>query len=781
MRDQLGYADALKLLGSDDSKALDVIGGLLGGVIVGSTVVTGQLGLLELLGARDELVKQSKKLLSKLGQRVRGASGEGRTKLLVAAHAVVAINAYFMTLRYSKPVIDFTRLELSRAEQLALASAQSQERERSLVEQLINASVPLPTPQRPYELTVADMKQWYGQVSGRLLIFVKGLSVWDTLDETKRSKYAELLLGEIPERASRRYEDDFRRLAVDCPEFAMWIYLTDSASSRAMIEKFGTSLNAGFAGLRLFMESREPANRSYAWPEDLARAYQALLNTPIADTSEGEAQLTVPSLGAAYLNPRFRVAEYHDGVRPAEERWWASVAVHDDVQWFLSGYLTSPAATEVPLVILGQPGAGKSLLTKVLAASLPPATYLPVRVELRHVAADASLQIQIEQALHNATREQMRWADLVRAAGDALPLVMLDGFDELLQATGVSQADFLERVQDFQAVEAANGRRVAVIVTSRTVVADRMRFPEGTAMVKLEPFNDAQMERWLTIWNDANAEYFQRANLEPLSLSAVIANRDLAEQPLLLLMLSFYDAEGNALQQHSDKLGRADLYDRLLTKFVDREVRKLYLRLDQAARNDQVAKSLQQLSVVAFAMFNRGRKTVAENQLNDDLSKLLPQDYSSQVTTDRFNVPLTAAQLEVGRFFFIHESRAEVGSVRKNEYEFLHATFGEYLVARLVSQALDRMIKVDAADNTGLGLGSPTRLIDEDLWTLLSFTPLTDGSQTAGFLAELITQLDNTQLTGLRRILAALFRTSLSLDPPAEFGRWLGGISGRLI
>jgi hypothetical protein len=54
-------------------------------------------------------------------------------------------------------------------------------------------------------------------------------------------------------------------------------------------------------------------------------------------------------------------------------------------------------------------------------------------------------------------------------------MVMLDGFDELLQATGVSQSDYLEKVAEFQRREADQGRPVAALVTSRTAVADRAR------------------------------------------------------------------------------------------------------------------------------------------------------------------------------------------------------------------------------------------------------------------------------------------------------------------
>ena len=70
---------------------------------------------------------------------------------------------------------------------------------------------------------------------------------------------------------------------------------------------------------------------------------------------------------------------------------------------------------------------------------------------------------------------------------------MLDGFDELLQATGITQTDFLLRVQAFQEREADQGRPLTVIVTSRIAVIDRARIPHGTVAVRLEPFNEDQI------------------------------------------------------------------------------------------------------------------------------------------------------------------------------------------------------------------------------------------------------------------------------------------------
>ena len=182
-----------------------------------------------------------------------------------------------------------------------------------------------------------------------------------------------------------------------------------------------------------------------------------------------------------------------------------TVPVRDDACRFLAGYLTSPAAQEAPLILLGQPGSGKSILTRILAARLPASDFLPVRVELRQVPAEADLQDQIEFAVRSATGESVPWPRLVESGDGALPVVMLDGFDELLQATGVTQTDFLLRVLAFQEREADQGRPLAVIVTSRTAVTDRARIPHGAVAVRLEPFDEDQVTAWLEVWRRSNA------------------------------------------------------------------------------------------------------------------------------------------------------------------------------------------------------------------------------------------------------------------------------------
>lgn len=383
-------------------------------------------------------------------------------------------------------------------------------------------------------------------------------------------------------------------------------------------------------------------------------------------------------------------------------------------------------------------------------------------MELREVPADTDLQSQIEYAIRDATGESLSWPALARSAGGALPVVLLDGFDELLQATGIGQTDYLEQIARFQEREADQGRPVAVIVTSRTAVADRARIPgAGAVAVRLEPFTEEQIRHWLTIWNATNAAYLARRKLQPLSANAVLRQLALASQPLLLLMLALYDADENALQRHAAGLGEADLYEQILTRFAEREIHKALPGIQAELLHAAVEQELLRLSVAAFAMFNRGRQWVTEEELSADLTALLSAGDTPQVATS-FHAASTPAQMVVGRFFFIHEAQAVRDGMPLTTCEFLHATFGEFLSARLILGELGDLAAVAAAR-------SRQATDDGFLGALLSFAPLTMRGTIIDFLTALTQQLSGDARALLRGLLLTAFHGAL--EPHTDWSR----------
>ena len=290
-----------------------------------------------------------------------------------------------------------------------------------------------------------------------------------------------------------------------------------------------------------------------------------------------------------------------------------------------------------------------------------------------------------------------------------------------------------------------------------------MRYPQGTAIVRLDPFTPEQISRWLEIWNEENREYFNQTRKNHLTIDDLRPYGELSREPLLLLMLALYDAEGPSLRTDME-LEQTELYERLLQRFVRREVVKLYSGLNQEQFTQKVEGELLRLSVVALAMFNRGRQYVHAEEVDYDMSILLG-DSAEKIVTDRFQERITPGQLVLGRFFFVHESQATLEHSESYSYEFLHSTFGEYLIARLVSHLLP---EIASTSKTLVKLRSANP-DDSFLHATLSWVALTDREQVVTYLVQLCGQPD----LGVREPLIGLLRAANDARLPDQYQQYL--------
>jgi hypothetical protein len=497
----------------------------------------------------------------------------------------------------------------------------------------------------------------------------------------------------------------------------------------------------------------------------LSLAYKSALGEPITPAGDMPVGLEIPALGEGYVDHRFRMAKITPSSEPGRDSWWAGITVNDSICNFLSMRTIPSAALEAPVLLFGQPGSGKSVLTRILAARLSDSGFLAIRVDLRQVQAEADLQDQIESAIHDTTGERIHWSQLLESRESTLSIVIFDGFDELLQAAGSANYDFLLRVQAFQEREARLGRPLVVVVTSRIAVTELARIPHGATVIRLEPFHRDQITAWLAIWARINNKALSSRGIKPLPVDVALRYKELSEQPLLLLMLTLYDAGANALQHHSAALSSTELYGRLLRDFSRREVRKNFPAMSEADLEDAVDDELLRLSIVAFAMFNRRSQWVPEAELDGDFSALLideenraPQPYKSRAW-------LTSAQFTVGRFFFIHESQATYGNRPVHTYEFLHSTFGEFLVARLVVRILAEVAAAGAVTDRSSQEDADNGM----LHALLSFAALPSRIPVVKFIGDLFDQFSEQQRTAITGKLLVLHSKALSAYGESSF------------
>ncbi|GLY46772.1 hypothetical protein Lesp01_04280 [Lentzea sp. NBRC 102530] len=543
------------------------------------------------------------------------------------------------------------------------------------------------------------------------------------------------------------------RASADVPEFTIWPLLgkqtTTDGTATESLELF-TQLLARIPSL--------PPSPAQTHRTNLKSFAESTLTRPIIGSTLDPSSIkaSFPTVEDGFVAPGYRVTHQRFDTVASSESWWLErTEVRSDLDVFLAAHFTGPECVTRPLLVLGNPGAGKSLLVEVLAARLPESQFTTVIVPLRKVRAEDRVQEQVETALFQLLGTTVVWEQLAQLCGDSVPVVLLDGFDELVQASGVQQSNYLHDVQEFQRQQALLGRPVAVVVTSRVLVADRARIPADVPIVKLDEFDDDRIARWLHTWNSTNRS---TAGFQPLELVALGRHLELARQPLLLLMLAIYATDSDHPSLDDATLSNAELYKRLITMFVERQAgQKGSDRPAPAVVTQAATQSSWRLGIAAFAMFNRGHQYVTAPELNDDLAVFAPS--TSVKSNSTFDIPIDEADRTVENFFFIHSPTRNDGTAAElRTYEFLHATFGEYLVAEVTMKLLCQLAATQAVPSANpFQASAPPD--DSQLYALISHQPFVKRKTIIEFACGLFGSLEDEERADVIHMIDDLIRT----------------------
>lgn len=716
--------DLIKKDENADPALIEAVDKLLGLTIICAPAFLGPAAaaFLPLLAVKNELVRLGKSVVSKItGESDRDYLG--REQRMQTAYGVICYTAFFDALDASIPRTLRKKIGLLESGKAFLVDKARAERvgekdqsgEDAITLAAVNpvTSIPLPFP-HPIERVEEQLQrhaELWKQMSQGFGGFVQKLAFWDKATEKERAQLMHPL-KELPETAAKCFQAQYFELARRFEDFALWANLQEHKETKKLLSSLSayvqqhaalvttaqSDIDIGLAKMHtavLSMPEILKTSQAVEIFNSLKRHSEERINEPIAEQGGGVQMergqsLRFPRIVDAFIPQSYQVLRADARARSLEDpQTWEDLRRGEDLGAFLLAFLNSPYSTRTPIVALGHPGSGKSLLTKVLSAQLMSKHFTVVRVPLREVNAEAGVVAQIEERIRGITHVSDPWAKLSGAFKNNPPLVILDGYDELLQASGKVFRSYLNDVVNFQRGEFEQGRPVRVMVTSRITLIDKAIVPEGTTIIRLLEFNEQQRQCWINIWNRENAGYFAKAGIEPFMLPEDRRNGGakilaLAEQPLLLLMLALYDSEGNALRK-SKSLDRTILYDSLLRRFVAREMAKdkAFFELSSKEQDAALDGEMQRLAVAALGMYNRRKLHILSSELNADI-KFFSLERPTAVADGR---ELSQAELLLGRFFFVHKSEAQVkaGLPAHHEgeaaFEFLHNTFGEFLTA----------------------------------------------------------------------------------------------------
>jgi hypothetical protein len=571
--------------------------------------------------------------------------------------------------------------------------------------------IPAPHPGHSTKDSEQFRRQLYDQMAKGLVQYITESADIVANKNIQLSKIKYRLEQELPDKACAAYEAQYLILAQDFPEFFVWATLhehrevvrtsTELLRQVTLVSEAVASLDLGFTKLAAAVAQGpaqlklDSSSESAVVSESLHRIYDSEIKKAIIDDPYDRDQpgptLRYPLKETIFVPQAYRIAHYlGPQVRLEDEGEWTRRPTNEDLGPFIVRYLQSVYSIEAPILVLGHPGSGKSLLTEMIAARLAYPAYTVIRVELRDIDPDAEVQTQIQDQIYKDTGRSVNWADFADQLRDNPPLIILDGYDELLQASGKVFADYLERVHKFQQREAIQGRPVRIMITSRITLIDKARIPAGSTVLRLLDFDVPRQRIWIEEWNRCNDAYLSQANVSPFSLTHTSKVASLAAQPLLLLMLALYDSADNQLSRRPN-IDQTLLYYSLLQRFITRERSKgvegqEFLALDESTRSSLVDQDMQRLGIAALGMFNRQSVSIRQKELSEDVAFF----GAERETVGGLGTRLTQGDLLLGSFFFIHESKARTSVQQTNEgigpsaFEFLHNTFGEFLAADFI-------------------------------------------------------------------------------------------------
>ncbi len=316
------------------------------------------------------------------------------------------------------------------------------------------------------------------------------------------------------------------------------------------------------------------------------------------------------------------------------------------------------------LILLGQPGAGKTTFLKYLAIRCIEGDFqnnrVPFFIALKdfvNTSSQLSLLDYIQQYLGN---EDSRISDLLK---HGRALILLDGLDEIYEDIERLVSDingFLDRFPNNQ-----------VVITCRLAAQEYVfeRFTE----VELAQFNDKQIISFIQNWFRCK-DLFRAKEISSsliIELQKNSAIKELASNPLLLTLLCLECEDSLEFPRN-----RAELYEKGLRVLLSRWDASRGIQRDRFYKDLSTRNKENLLSQFALKSFDQKefffKQRTIEQHIADYMMNLHDSETDSRIL--QINSEAALRSIEAQHGLLVERARGI--------YSFSHLTFQEYFVAK---------------------------------------------------------------------------------------------------
>ena len=351
--------------------------------------------------------------------------------------------------------------------------------------------------------------------------------------------------------------------------------------------------------------------------------------------------------------------------------------------------LLSVISTHDRLVLQGQPGAGKSTITRFVALimaraaldarqfrQLPQdllglAPLFPLRVELSDCGAGQS----VEQRILSSVPE-ISAADMEKKIRQVPVLFLFDGLDEI--ASMKRRNEVMEEIRQltFRYAGHEKGHRFLITTRSSSYIHQTLA-GAGYALYRVDELavdqQDVMVRRYYQLWSVKNqigqvpGKWQERANDLVDQLRKNVGLARLRSNPLLLSQICYLHFTGATLPAR-----RHEVYSTIIKHLVERR---------DYPTPSQIMRRLSHLDEIAIAMYlQEDMESMTRGQIEEILAETRPTSTSSE--SSLHSVPeITVDQIDKEWGILVQRS---TGTDSAAHYAFANMSFQEYLAAHAV-------------------------------------------------------------------------------------------------
>lgn len=314
------------------------------------------------------------------------------------------------------------------------------------------------------------------------------------------------------------------------------------------------------------------------------------------------------------------------------------------------------------VVILGDPGAGKTTSLKRLALELLAANSrsagTPILLRLRDMRADATLMegllelfgasISTDPSMDTATRKAVEWQAFTQLLNKMRVVLLIDGLDE------VPPSAREQIVSDIRRLSLA-AEHYKFVLTCRT--ADFLYAVDNVIVFVLEPLSDVQVRTFATLWlgDEDAAEFIEQVHLNPYAGSEV--------SPLTLAHLcAIFERTGSVPEKPRT------IYRKIIRLLLEEWDEQRSIRRPSAYGGFEIDRKEEFLRALAY---NLPSHVFSHDELTDVYARLC----------ESFGLPRSDAS-KVAREIESHSGLIVLTAYER--YEFAHKSLHEYLAAEYI-------------------------------------------------------------------------------------------------